>query len=728
MKHYAYMGKILWVDLSSLYPNQQFYEQVIEPEVYQEYLTGYGIASKILFENKVYDADPLGPENVIGFMSGLLTNTGVFFSGRWELVGKSPLTGGWGDANCGGYFAPAIKNTGYDGIFFKGRSPKPVYLLVDGDHFELRDARDLWMKKDTAETENILKARHGENFKIASIGRGAENLCRFGAIITDYGRAAARSGLGAVMGSKNLKALCLGGNKETAIYDVISVSTATGTYMNEICNAGQNWRDKLLTWVGIKPFFSWFVRYLNSHNLLSKIEPTDIDLYGMRRWGTCGTTAMSANIGDSPVKNWIGAGCVDFSAKKAARISDNAVTDHETAKYGCHHCPLRCGGKINYPKSMTDYPLPQDDPHIEEVHKVEYETSCGFGTLILNDNLATIVELNEMCNKNSLDTISCSVVVAWAIEAFENQVITTEDTDGIVLKWGEIESVKLLVQKIIDNQGIGKILKEGVKRAAEHFGASTYAMNAGGQELPMHDPRQVGGIGLGIQYETEPTPGRHTSTCSACHLSSPGSTCAKKNKKMHKLKGVLQQHKTAVAHHAKNDPVPDGQELMEASCKADIINGLGLCLDVFGLFPGQVPLLTWINSATGWNFDGDHYLKVGRRIKTVRHCFNIMAGIILKDTKMNDRARGYEMVDGKKVPVLTKGPNAYRMLDIDQGNRNYYQAMGYDLETGIPMEGVLESLNLGYVRDAIDERNKKRASSVIPPSTSSTFEEDCHVQ
>ncbi len=729
MNTYAYMGKILWVDLSSQDPERQFYEQKIDPDTYREYLTGYGLASKILFENKVYDADPLGPENVIGFMSGLLTNTGAFFSGRWEVVGKSPLTGGWGDANCGGYFAPAIKKTGYDGIFFKGKSPKPVYLLVDGDHFELKDAQDLWLKKDTAETEDILKARHGGNFKIASIGKGAENLCRFAAIITDYGRAAARSGLGAVMGSKNLKALCLGGNKETAIYDVISISTATGTYMNEICNAGEGWRDKLLSWVGVTPFFSGLVRFLNTHNLLGKVEPADIDLYGMRRWGTCGTTSMSANIGDSPVKNWIGAGCIDFPAKKAAKISDNAVTDHETSKYGCHHCPLRCGGKINYPKSMTNYPLPKNDPHIKEVHKVEYETSCGFGTLILSDNLAAIVELNEMCNKNSLDTISCSVVVAWAIEAFENNVITTKDTDGIVLKWGDIENVKLLVQKIIDSEGIGKILKEGVKRTAEHFGASAYAMNAGGQELPMHDPRQVGGIGLGIQYETEPTPGRHTSTCGDCSSISPSDpSCAKQSRKLHKLKGVLQQHKTAVAHHPKDDPVPSGLDQMEASCRADVVNGLGLCLDAFGLFPGQVPLLTWINCATGWNFDGAHYFNVGRRIKTVRHCFNVMAGITLKDTKMNDRARGYEIVEGKKVPVLTKGPNAYRMPDIDQGNRNYYEAMGYDLETGVPMEGVLESLNLGYVREAIDARINQQTSPGIQPSTPSTLKEERHVQ
>ena len=239
-------------------------------------------------------------------------------------------------------------------------------------------------------------------------------------------------------------------------------------------------------------------------------------------------------------------------------------------------------------------------------------------------------------------------------------------------------------------------------------------MNVGGQELPMHDPRQIGGIGLGVQYETEPTPGRHTSTCGACDLSNKNAS--QKKNTLHKLKGILGQHKTAVEHNTANDPVPDGEELLEASCKADLVNGLGLCLDAFGLFPGEVPLLTWINSATGWTFDGEHYLKVGRRIKTVRHCFNIMAGITLKDTKMNDRARGYEMVGEKKIPVLTRGPNAKRMPDIDQGNRNYYQAMGYDLRTGIPQPGVLEDLNLGFVRKAIDERKRSFSKADLHPS------------
>ncbi|MBT8340174.1 MAG: aldehyde ferredoxin oxidoreductase [Desulfatitalea sp.] len=705
MEYFGCMGKLLWVDLSQTEKEKQFTEQTIPADVYKEYLTGYGLGAKVLFDNEVYKADPLGPDNVIGFMSGLLTNTGAFFSGRFEVIGKSPLTGGWGDANCGGYFAPAIKKTGYDGILFKNISAKPVYLLIEDGNMELRDAADLWKKKDTAQTQDILQKRHGANYQVACIGEGAENLCRFGAIITDKGRAAARSGLGAIMGSKKLKALCLGANQATHIHDVVTMSTLTGNFMNQMCAASGGWIDDLVSWFGYTPLFSGVVRFLQKHNWLNAVEPNNLDFYGMKRWGTCGTTALSANIGDSPIKNWKGVGYIDFPAKKAIKISNNSVTDHETGKYGCHHCPLRCGGKMNYPKSIHDYPLPKDDDDIQQVHKIEYETSCGFGGLIQCDNLAAIVELNEMCNKASIDTISCSVVVAWAIEAFENKKITPDQTDNIVLEWGNIDSVKILVEKIIKGEGIGKILKEGVKIAAEHFNATQYAMHAGGQELPMHDPRQIGGIGLGIQYEVEPTPGRHTSTCNGCGLPAPETDSSnKKAKSIHRLKGQFMQHVAKTQHNVKNDPVPSQDELLLTSCSADIVNGLGLCLDAFGLIPVEPPLVEWINGATGWNFPPSEFVTIGKRIKTVRHCFNLMCNITLRDTRLPDRARGYREVKGKKEAVLKKGPNAYRMPPIDEGNQAYYEAMGFDLQTGVPSDEVLTDLGLDYVKKALESR------------------------
>ena len=194
----GYMGKILMVDLTT----RDIKEEVVPDEVYEKYLSGSGLAAHLLYNRIPAGADPLGPDNILGFVSGLLTGTGSLFSGRWMVVGKSPLTGGWGDANCGGSFSPAIKRCGYDGIFFKGISEKPVLLLVKNGKAELRDATGLW-GKDTVDTEETLKNEFGAGARIATIGPAGERLSLISGISNDKGRLAARSGLGAVMGSKN---------------------------------------------------------------------------------------------------------------------------------------------------------------------------------------------------------------------------------------------------------------------------------------------------------------------------------------------------------------------------------------------------------------------------------------------------------------------------------------------------------------------------------------------
>ena len=210
----GYMGKILWVDLTK----GTLEEETIDDDMYRRFLSGYGLGAKIIFDRQPAGIDALAPEAVFGIVTGLLTDTGALFSGRWMLVGKSPLTGGWGDANCGGNLSPALKRTGYDGIFFTGKSKKPVYLLIDGDNKELKDASELW-GTDALETEQALIDRHGRGFRVACIGQGGENLSLISGVCNDRGRIAARSGLGAVMGSKKLKAICVKGNKRVDLHD-----------------------------------------------------------------------------------------------------------------------------------------------------------------------------------------------------------------------------------------------------------------------------------------------------------------------------------------------------------------------------------------------------------------------------------------------------------------------------------------------------------------------------
>lgn len=640
-RKFGYMGKVLWVDLT----NGKISEEIIQDEYYEKYLSGYGLASKLIFDRQKPGVDPLGPDNIFGLMSGLLTCTGALMTGRWMAVGKSPLTGTWGDANCGGYFAAAIKETGYDGFFFTGISPKPVYLLIDGDKKTLVSAADLW-GKDTSYTDDHLRKKYGKNFKVACIGPAGENQALMAGVVTDKGRLAARSGLGAVMGSKRLKAVCIHGDVSTQIFNVEAISNRSGEYLENV-------------------FF-------------------DEDSARLRKYGTSAYVSYFAEIGESPVKNWKGAGETDFPASMADKISEDNVIQYETEKYGCHSCPIRCGGIMEV--KGGPYPL-------SEAHKPEYETLCAFGTMILCNDVRLVIKVNDMLNRAGMDTISCGSVVSWAFEAFEHGVLTIEDTDGLELKWGNKQAAVDLVQKIIDADGIGKRLMNGVKQAAEYFdsrkhkGSISYAANAGGQDLPMHDPRVSGdqNLGLGVAYEAEPTPGRHTSSLDACDK------YRKSNDNLRKLYPRPFGRKDA--------GFGEGKEFRDASCMMDLINGLGMCAFAFsgGMVP---PFVEWINAATGWNKDFEEYLKIGRRIKTVRHSFNVREGITPKDTLMTDRAKG--------IPPLEVGPDAENTPPVEKAKRSYYKAMGFDPDTAFPLKETLHELGLDdIIKQLYPEDNKR---------------------
>ncbi|KNY27951.1 aldehyde ferredoxin oxidoreductase family protein [Pseudobacteroides cellulosolvens] len=663
---YGYMGKILWIDLT----NKVISEEVIPDEVYEQFLTGYGLGSKIIFDRQKAGADPLGPDNIFAVMSGLLTGTGALFSGRWMVMGKSPLTNTWGDANCGGYFAPAIKNTGYDGFFFTGISVEPVYLLIDGDKKELVSAADLW-GKDSYNTVDYLESKHGKHFKVACIGQGGENLSLISGIVTDKGRLAARSGLGAVMGSKKLKAICLGGNKSVDIFDIEEVTRHSNLFSQDFYDDKHSLEDKILGGITNVPILSGVVRVLDEHQMLP--IGGEVERYVMKTWGTSGTVAYSANIGDSPIKNWKGVGCIDFPGRLTKKISNDSVTKYETEKYGCYACPMSCGGRLKV--NEKEFSTGEGD-----THKPEYETICGFGSMVLTNDMVGIIKINDILNRAGIDTISCAATVAWAFEAFENSVITEEDTGGLKLTWGNSDAEIKLVEKIAACEGIGKILKDGVKKASEHFGkgSEAYAMHVCGQELPMHDPRHPNSVGLGVGYEAEPTPGRHTSNLDCCSLYSDDDNTQKVQKK---------KHIHPIKQKCKDDD--DGEKQKGASCFMDLVNGLGLCAFAFGVGPTP-PIVEWTNAVTGWKKEFNDYLFIAQRIKTLRHSFNIREGINPWDIKMPDRARG--------IPQLEEGPNEGVRPDFDTAKRNYFEAMGYDLDTLKPKKDTLDKLGLDDVK------------------------------
>ena len=641
----GYMGKILNVDLGE----GKISEEVIPDEIYEKYLSGMGLSAYLLSERIPAGADPLGPENVLGFVSGLLTGTGSFFTGRWMVVGKSPITGGWGDANCGGNFSPAIKRCGYDGIFFKGVSEKPVYLFIKNGKAELRDAGHLW-GKDAVETEELLIGETGGNVRVACIGPAGENLSRISGVSNDRGRLAARSGLGAVMGSKKLKAVVISGAKRINAADPDEMKK-----LSKKCNK----------WVQFQPPFVSGPATAKVGALL-RITPTQMVQDGMlfkiilKKWGTACMNQMSIEMGDSPIKNWMGSN-KDFGPKKSRATNPDAIIERERIKYHCYSCPLGCGGICSLKGEYS------------ETHKPEYETVLALGGLCMNDDVESLFALNEMLNRAGMDTISTGSTVAFAIECFEKGILTREDTDGLELTWGNSEAIKALIQKMIKREGIGDLFADGSKFAAQRIGKNSeqFAMHAGGQDLPMHDGRNDPGFAL--HYSVEPTPGRHTIGAQLYY-------------EMYQLwKKVKGLPKPKILYNMdKRFEVDKEKAIMAAACSKymNVMNGAGLC--IFGAFLGamRVPLFDWLNAATGWEKTPEEYMEIGGRIQTLRQAFNIKHGITPKSFVVPDRALGRE--------PLAEGANKGRSVDIEPMMRDYWRLFGWDETSGRPTEEVIK--------------------------------------
>jgi aldehyde:ferredoxin oxidoreductase len=448
------MGKVLLVDLDT----QKTTVETPSDDVYLQYLGGYGLGAYYLYKLQKPGVDPLGPDNHLGFFTGLLTGTPALSGNRYFVVGKSPKTGTWGDANSGGTFGPALKAAGFDGVIFRGISPRPVYLLLRNGQAELLPA-DSWWGVDTNDLDDQVRALYGKKAVAACIGPAGERQQLLAAVINDRGRAAARSGLGAVMGSKRLKAVVAVGDGEISLADP----------------------------EGLKTLIAKYRKFMQEQALFQVFH----------QYGTAGITAGACATGDSPIKNW---GGVPDDFPTAKRISDDEVKAIERRKYACWHCAIGCGGET----------IVADGPYASHTHKPEYETLASFGTMCLNDSLGSINLCNEICNRQGLDTISTGCTVAFAIECYEKGIITDQDTGGIQLKWGNAEAIVALTRAIGEGTGFGRVLGDGAQRAAERIGrgAAQYAIHVQGEEVPMHDPRL--NPGLATSYKMDATPGRHT--------------------------------------------------------------------------------------------------------------------------------------------------------------------------------------------------------------------------
>jgi aldehyde:ferredoxin oxidoreductase len=646
----GYTGKILWVDLSK----GRCETEQIPDTIYYDYLSGTGLAVRLLYERIPEGADPLGPDNILAFASGLLTGTGSLFTGRWMAAAKSPLTGTWGDANCGGNFSPAIKQCGFDAILVSGRSEKPVYLYVDNRGGKILPAGKLWgLDALTTEETLIAKSKTGKKPAVACIGTAGERLSLISGICNDRGRIAARSGLGAVMGSKKLKAVVLAGSRP-----IDPADRAEMKRLSKFCKK-KTWsiplpKGRYLSLIGK------IMSKLCALPPMTGIFPASV----YRKWGTISMNQFMVELGDAPIKNWAGTGN-DYPHQVSKNIDPDRFIARETEKYHCYACPLGCGGICSF------------DIDGKETHKPEYETVMAFGGLLLNSDLDSIFYINDLLNRGGMDTISAGSTAAFAMECFEKGIITREDTGGIDLTWGNTAGIIALVEMMVKREGIGDILADGAAAAAEKIGRGSqdFAITAGKQELAMKDPRNDPGIGL--HASVDPTPGRHSIGAQQYYelyalwkkvrnLPYPGPLITVKSKYVaNKEKAV-----TAVAN----------------SCYSQFYNGAGLCL--FGALIGvhRVPLFEWMNAATGWKRSPEEYMEVGRRIQTLKQLFNIKHGIDPISLKANPRSTGQ--------PPQTEGPNRGRRFDLEKMMKDYWQEIGWDPGDGKPTGETLQKLGL----------------------------------
>ena len=440
--------KLLRVDLTT----GKFSDSEIAREDQVKFMGGRGLAAKILYEENKSNVDALDPENRLIIMTGPYTGTLGAFTAFYNVTTKSPLTGAILSAHSGGHWGPMLRKTGYDGIVFKGRSPKPVYLLLTDNGPELKDASDLW-GKNVFETIEALEKKH-EKAKATVIGPAGEKLVRYAAIMNDMHRAAGRGGVGAVMGSKNLKAVVVHGTKDVPQADPEKLKetfkTATAT---------------------VKEKSAAFSKY-----------------------GTSMVVGITGKAGTIPTRNFQSGNFPEFE-----KIGGDAfVNNHVTKNTACARCPLHCGK------------MSKTDKYGTTVEGPEYETLAMFGANLGNSSLDSIIHANHFCNMYGMDTISCADTIACAYELFEKGIISEKDTGGIKLAWGDAEAMLKLVELTGKREGFGRLIGEGSRRLAAKYGpeASKYAMNVKGMEFPGYDPRGIQGMSLAFA----------TSTRGACHL------------------------------------------------------------------------------------------------------------------------------------------------------------------------------------------------------------------
>jgi len=610
----GYAGKIASIDLSK----HKVKVDDLDEGVARKYLGGKGLGAYMLYTAFKPHTDPLDPNNILIFVTGPLAGTTFPAVSRSGVITRSPLTGTFLDSYSGGYFGTQLKRAGLDAIVISGKSAYPCYVLVESGTLSIHPAGELW-GLSTAETENQLKIAHTkgakERISVAAIGQAGENLVRFANIINEK-RAHGRGGAGAVMGSKNLKAIVVRGEGKVELADAARFKEAE-----------RRCRQKTA-----------------EHPLTGKnrIFP---------RMGTMMTVDLTQRTGTLPSRNW-----QENTFEHAEKINGEAFLKYAVQPRACFACPIGCSRltktEINGKEYITEGP--------------DYETIYSFGSNCGIGDPEVIIAADKLCDDYGMDSISCGVTIGFAMECFEKGLIGRKETGGIELNFGNGQALLEVLSLIAKREGIGELLSQGTKLASEKIPHSKlFAMHTKGLELPGYDPR--GMKGQGLTYALSDRGG--------CHVRS------------NTIRTELLGLPVAVDQYSYDKKAEMVRDLQLAYATYDCI--IACLFGAFAITPEDYAEA--ISAATGWNMTSAELRTIAERAWNLSRLFNVREGFRREHDTLPERLFSQSSTSGPSKNQLMDRPSFERMLD------EYYDLVGWDRETGVPLDRKLNELGIEKV-------------------------------
>lgn len=604
----GYMGRVLFIDLNA----GDCSVEEIKGEILRKYIGGTGLSAYLMARFPFAAIDPLGPENPLIFSTGPLTGTNVPTTGRYAVVAKSPLTGLWGESDSGSRWGMRLKGAGYDALVLKGRAQQPSYLFITEKSIEIRPALHLW-GSDTYKTFEWLQEEHGPEAGIVCIGPAGEKLIPMAGIMSEghHGRAAGRCGMGAVMGAKNLKAIVAAGNKKPPVARPEELMQSVRRLAPVI--AGKTKRQ--------------------------------------RQFGTAGGVVGNAGLSDMSAKNWTVGNWVEGAEKIGGEVM---ARDFTTRNYHCPTCIIGCGKTVRVTRGAYAG---------TEAGGPEYETIAGFGAQCMVEDMAVIIEANDLCNRWGLDTISASGSIAFLLEAAEKGLVSIP-REYPPIWWGNGEAVIYLLHRIMDGEGLGGFLRKGVREMARMLGgeAGRFAIHVRGLEFSYHDPRALSS--LAVAYATHPR--------GACHRG-----CS------HNLERFPVAELGYTQAFDRFQSAGKGAATAAMQNYAEVFNCLKLCQFIMSSIKIS-DIVEWLNAVTGWDFDVRELLLAGERSVNLKRILNLSCGSGREEDTLPPRILEEPFSAGGAADHL---PALAAMLN------DYYSFRGWD-ERGVPCREKLAQLGL----------------------------------